>query len=218
MFFEWFFAEKISIDVITVYRYNNSKESDVMTLNKLLADNNISKYRFSKNSGVPYMTVNDICNGKTNLAECNAGTVYKISRELNVSMEALLEPYMIPRADFELFKSNVCHRLKELGDIEFLIETIESRNIITYYKRNWYPECLYLLAMIDYISRENDIPLCEDYSEIRKLKLKKLLYPSSVITAYAVSQNKEVKERAIKDSIPEFIHFNIVESEVRNVI
>lgn len=189
-----------------------------MTLNKLLADNNISKYRLSKNSGVPYMTVNDICNGKTNIAECNAGTVYKISRELNVSMEALLEPYMIPRADFELFKSNVCHRLKQLGDIEFLIETIESGNIKTYYKRNWYPECLYLLAMIDYISRVNDIPLCEDYSEIRKLKLKILLYPSSVITAYAVSQDKEFKERAIKDSIPEFIQFNIVESEVRNVI
>lgn len=75
-----------------------------------------------------------------------------------------------------------------------------------------------IMHMVDYISRVNDIPLCEDYSEIRKLKLKKLLYPSSVITAYAVSQNKEVKERAIKDSIPEFIHFNIVESEVRNVI
>lgn len=189
-----------------------------MTLNKILEDNHISKYRLSKNSGVPYMTVNDICNGKTNLAECNAGTIYKLSRELNVSMEALLEPYMIPRIDFELFKSNVCHRLKELGDIEFLIDIIESNNIFTYYKRQWYPESLYLLAMVDYISRVNDVPLCEDYSEIRKLKLKKTLYPSSVIIAYEVSQNEKVKEQALKDSIPEFIRFNIVESEVRNVI
>lgn len=201
-----------------MYRYNDSEEGETMTLNKILEDNHISKYRLSKNSGVPYMTVNDICNGKTNLAECNAGTIYKLSRELNVSMEALLEPYMIPRIDFELFKSNVCHRLKELGDIEFIIDIIESNNIFTYYKRQWYPESLYLLAMVDYISRVNDVPLCEDYSEIRKLKLKKTLYPSSVIIAYEVSQNEKVKEQAVKDSIPEFIRFNIVESEVRNVI
>ena len=33
---------------------------------------------------------------------------------------------MEKRCNFELFKSNVCHRLKESGDIDFLIETLES--------------------------------------------------------------------------------------------
>ena len=189
-----------------------------MTLNQILTNNHISKYRLSKNSGVPYMTINDICSGKTNLAECNAKTIYHIAKELHVSMEELLEPYLQPRAAFDLFKSNVCHKLKEMGDIPFLIDTLESDDINTYYQRQWYPECLYLLAMVDYISRENNIPICEDYNDLRRVKLPKVLYPNSVIASFAVSRDESVKQQAEKDSIPEFMKFNIVESEVRNVV
>lgn len=188
-----------------------------MTINNIIERNHISKYRLAKNSGIPYMTINDICSGKANLADCNAKTIYKLSKELGVSMEELLEPYMHPRPAFELFKSNVCHKLKALGDIQFLIDTIESEDIITYYNRSWYPECLYLLAMVDYISRENDVPLCEEYNQYRKLKLNDIIYPSSILTAAAVSQNNSIKEKALKNAIPEFMRFNIVESEVRNV-
>lgn len=194
------------------------KEGELMTINRVLRDNNISKYRLAKDSGIPYMTINDICSGKSNLAECNAKTVYKISKALNISMEKLIEPYTIDRPAFELFKSNVCHSLKELGDIQFLIETIESDDIITYYNREWYPECLYLLAMVDYVSRENSIPLCEEYNNLRKLKLKEILYPASLITASIVSKNDKIKSQALKSAIPEFMRFNIVESEVRNVL
>ena len=189
-----------------------------MTLNQILTDNHISKYRLSKNSGVPYMTINDICSGKTNLAECNAKTIYRIAKELHMSMEELLEPYLQPRSAFDLFKSNVCHKLKEMGDIPFLIDTLENDNINTYYQRQWYPECLYLLAMVDYISRENKIPLCEDYNNLRRMKLPNVLYPNSVIASFAVSRDEAVKRQAVIDSIPEFIRFNIVESEVRNVV
>lgn len=188
-----------------------------MKINNIIEKKHISKYRLAKNSGIPYMTINDICSGKANLADCNAKTIYKLSKELGVSMEELLEPYMLPRPAFELFKSNVCHKLKALGDIQFLIDTIESEDIITYYNRCWYPECLYLLAMVDYISRENDVPLCEEYNQYRKLKLNDIIYPSSVLTAAAVSKNNNIKEKALKNAIPEFMRFNIVESEVRNV-
>lgn len=123
-----------------------------------------------------------------------------------------------PRPAFELFKSNVCHKLKALGDIQFLIDTIESKDIITYYNRKWYPECLYLLAMVDYISRENDVPLCEEYNQYRKLKLNDTIYPSSVLTATAVSKDESIKEKALKNAIPEFLRFNIVEGDVRYVV
>lgn len=33
---------------------------------------------------------------------------------------------MEKRCSFELFKSNVCHWLKEEGDIDFLIQVLES--------------------------------------------------------------------------------------------
>lgn len=194
------------------------EEGDAMSINQILKDKRISKYRLAKDSNIPYMTINDICNGKANLAECTAKTVYKLSRALDVSMEELIEPYTLYRPDFELFKSNVCHKLKELGDIQFLIETIENDEITTYYKREWFPECLYLLAMVDYVSRDNNVSLCEEYNNLRKMKLKEILYPASLITASIVLHSDESKRKALESSIPEFIRFNIVESEVRNVI
>ncbi len=188
-----------------------------MNINEIINEKHLSKYRVAKKSGIPYMTLNDICNGKARLDKCSADTVYKLAKELDVTMEELLEPIMTPRPVFELFKSNVCHKLKELGDIDFLIDTIESDEIMTYYKRAWYPESLYLLAMVDYISRINDVPLCGAYNDIRKAKLKSVIYPSSIITAAAVSGDSKIKERAMEESIPEFMRFNIVENEVRNV-
>ena len=104
---------------------------------------------------IPYATVNDICNGKTRLEKCSAETVYRLAHALNVSMEELLAPCFIKRSSFENFKSTVCHRVKELGDINFIIDTLESQDIRTYYNRKWYPESLYLLAMLDYLSRES---------------------------------------------------------------
>lgn len=188
-----------------------------MNVNEIIREKCLSKYRVSKNSGIPYMTLNDICKGKTALEKCSADTVYKLANTLGVTMEDLLDPIMQPRPTFDLFRSNVCHRLKALGDINFLINTIESDEITIYYNRAWYPESLYLLAMVDYISRINDIPLCTSYSEIRKVKLRNVIYPSGIITASAVLGDNRIKERAIELSIPEFMRFNIVESEVRDV-
>ena len=193
------------------------QEGDFMTINEIIENKHLSKYRIAKNSGIPYMTLNDICNGKTRLEKCGADTVYKLAKELDVTMEELLEPVMQPRPAFDLYKSNVCHKLKKLGDIDFLIDTIEKDEITEYYKRSWYPESLYLLAMVDYICRVNNVPLCDAYSELRKAKLKDIVYPSSVIVADAVSKNGNVKKNAIEESIPEFMRFNIVESDVRNV-
>ena len=190
----------------------------IMLINSIMAENNISVYRLSKSSGIPYATINDICNNKVNLAKCNAETIYKLAKELNVSMEELLEPYVLPRPAFEIFKSNVTHSLKELGDIDFLIKTIESDEITVYYQRGWYPECLYLLAMVDYISRINDIPLCSAYEKYRSMKLNKKLYPMGIVAACAVSDDENLKAQAELNAIPEFLRFNIIESDVRNVI
>ena len=44
---------------------------------------------------------------------------------------------MEKRCSFELFKSNVCHQLKALGDIDFIIQTLENNKIREYYDRQW---------------------------------------------------------------------------------
>lgn len=122
------------------------------------------------------------------------------------------------RVDFDLFKSNVCHRLKELGDTEFLIDLLKTERIRRYYEKRWYPEALYLLAMLDYVSRVNEVALCTDYDDLRSQKLQETIYPSSLIAQALVTGDETIKIKAVKESIPEFIRFNIVEKDVRDVV
>lgn len=122
------------------------------------------------------------------------------------------------RASFELFKSETCHVLKNLGDIHFIIDVLENDEIRRYYNKKWYPEAFYLLAMVDYISRINNIPQCKEYNDIRSCRLESVLFPTGILLEAGLLQNESIKEQAIKDSIPEFIRHNIVEREVRNVI
>lgn len=121
------------------------------------------------------------------------------------------------RMDFECFKSEVCHRLVRMGDIDFLIEVLQSDEIRELFNRKWYAESLYLLAMLDYISRLNDVPLCSEYNDLRCCKLDRTIYPSSIIAMSVVFGNDDAKRQAEAEAIPEFLRHNIVEADVRNV-
>lgn len=189
-----------------------------MVLQDVLQNKKLSIYQLAKKSQIPYATCNDIINGKARLEKCSAETIYKLAHALDISMEELLAPCIIPRSSFENFKSAICHRVRELGDIDFIIDTLESRDIRSYYDRHWYPESLYLLAMLDYISRVNEVPICNDYDDLRRCKLKKPIYPSGVVAVSAASKNSDALFLAEETAIPEFKRFNIIESEIRNVI
>jgi hypothetical protein len=121
------------------------------------------------------------------------------------------------RSSFETYKSNVCHLVHDMGDIDFIIDTLESHKIRKYYNKKWYPESLYLLAMLDYLSRENDLPICSEYDDIRRARLAQPIFPASIIAMSAVSHSEYPKEESMERAIPEFRRFNIIESEVRNV-
>lgn len=195
-----------------------------MGINEILSQRGITKYKLAKTSGVPHTTINDICSGKTRIEKCSAETLYNISKVLGLSMESLYETgmkggtEMERRSTFDIFKSNVCHQVKDMGDLDFIIDTLESNRIRKYFDKKWYPESLYLLAMLDYLSRENDLPLSREYNDIRAHKLAEPLFPLSVIVADAATKNRKWKVESVRDAIPEFLSFNIVESEVRNVI
>lgn len=189
-----------------------------MTIQSALQQKNMSMYRLSKISKVPYATLNDICNGKTQLTKCSAETVYRLAQALDIPMEDLLRPYLVKRSSFENFKSTVCHRVKEMGDVGFMMDLLDSNAIRIYYDRHWYPESLYLLAMLDYLSRLHNLPQCSDYDDLRQCKLEKTVYPASVMAVSLAAGNDEALKQAEREAIPEFMRFNIVESEVRNVI
>ena len=194
-----------------------------MSINELLEQKKISKYRLWKESGVPQATISDICTGKTRVEKCSAETIYRIATVLDVSMESLIAPAVQNvdqerrRLSFEVFKSNTCHKVKDMGDIPFIIQLLKTNQIRELYEKKWYPEALYLLAMLDYLSRVNNVPICKNYNDIRNSKLQRPIYPSSVIILCKMMKSDAPKEECIRLAIPEFLRFNIVESEVRNV-
>ena len=188
-----------------------------MSINTLLGDKQITKYRLAKSSGVSQTTINDICSGKVNMKNCTGETLYRLAKALDVTIESLLSEAMEHRPAFEIFKSNICHYVKDMGDIEFLIDVIKSDTILGYLDRRWYREAFYLLAMVDYLCRENGLPLHEDYAELRHMKLSDVVFPAGVLVLCAALKSDEPKEESLRVAIPEFLRHNIVESEVRNV-
>lgn len=194
-----------------------------MSINEVLEQKNITKYRLWKESGVPQATISDICTGKTRIEKCSAETIFRIAKVLDVSMESLIAPAVRNveeerrRPAFDIFKSNTCHRVKDMGDIPFIIQLLKTNQIRELYEKKWYPEALYLLAMLDYLSRENNVPICKNYNDIRNSKLQRPIYPSSVIILCKTMKSDAPREECVRMAIPEFLRFNIVESEVRNV-
>lgn len=119
--------------------------------------------------------------------------------------------------DFEIYKSNICHLVKDKGDMDFIIDVLKENQIRAYWERQWYRESFYLLAMVDYLSRENGLPLCNDYGDIRSCKLSEPLYPRDILLATKLDDTLDMREQCRKEAIPEFLRFNIIESEIRNV-
>lgn len=58
-------------------------------LDRILEQKNITAYALSKKSGVPYSTISDIVNGKTEIGAVSAKVLYSISKALGMSMEQL---------------------------------------------------------------------------------------------------------------------------------
>jgi hypothetical protein len=73
------------------------------------------------------------------------------------------------RPDFEAYKNEINRRVIDMGGLAFVIDTLESGEIPTLYDRERRSECLYLLAIVDHLSRVNGLPVCSDYAELRGL-------------------------------------------------
>jgi len=77
-----------------------------MTIQQLLSDMQISRYRLSKISGIPWATLADIYSGKTHLDRCGAGTLSKLSKVLGISIEELLSLEIDPEKSTASGKPN----------------------------------------------------------------------------------------------------------------
>ena len=62
-----------------------------MTIVEIIENSGMSKYKLSKESGLPHTTLNDICSRKTDILRSSSATVYKLAKALNVPMEFIIE-------------------------------------------------------------------------------------------------------------------------------
>ncbi|MEE1341775.1 MAG: hypothetical protein U0L23_03590 [Lachnospiraceae bacterium] len=122
---------------------------------------------------------------------------------------------MYTSQDFEVFKGNVYVRIQENGPLDFISKILVSNVIEEYWNDQNTLYAIYLLAMVDYLSKMNGVPLYSKYDYMRKYKLKDRIYPLSITISAKIDNKSE--EEYIDDAIPEFLKYNIVEGDIFNV-
>ena len=63
--------------------------------NQALEQSNLSMYRLSKNTGVPYSIINDLAQGKKNINHCEALVVARLAAGLHTTVYEIMNNYQI---------------------------------------------------------------------------------------------------------------------------
>lgn len=182
-------------------------------IKQYLEENSISLYKLAKDSNVSYPVVYNIVNGKKDIKKCAYFVVEQLASALGIDMSLLVDMCNL-RYHFSTFRSEQQHLLKRKGELQYLIDVLESDSIQKEWDNSRKLEALYLLAMTDYISRKNQIDKCTKYEHIRCYKPDRLIYPADVELECKLKNDESAKKRAIANAIPEFLNFNIVEGEI----
>ena len=185
-----------------------------MYIKQYLEDNSISIYKVANSALVAYPTVFNIVNGKVDILNCALGVVKKIADALNLTIDELLT-LCDKNHSFNLFRSEQCHLVNRIGEIDYVIDLLEKKKIDYYWKLDMKAEAFYLLAMLDYLSRRNGLPKCTEYEDIRRYKLEKTVFPADTELSEKLL-GKDAQQEALDHAIPEFLNFNIVECEIIN--
>jgi hypothetical protein len=105
--------------------------------------------------------------------------------------------------NFYLFRSNIQHVIKREG-MDAISYIIDSGNIRNFYVSKDYLKSLYLLSCLDTLCIEYELPLCGDYDDIRKCKLKAPVFLGN-------------EKREDESYLPEFAKHNIYEVSIHDV-
>lgn len=154
-------------------------------------------------SGIPYATLYPIIRGKVDIGTCSYYTVAKLARFFGYRPDEIV----YEQEEFQTFRNNLHHRIKQ-NELECVLEIIESDDVSAYMRQEDYLKAFYLVATVDYISKRNDIPLCDKYSSIRNLKLESPYY---VGDSALVDADKE-------NCIEEFVRYNIYEGDLYDAV
>lgn len=185
-----------------------------MYIKQYLENNSISIYKVANSALVAYPTVFNIVNGKVDILNCALGVVKKIADALDLTIDELLT-LCDKNYSFNLFRSEQCHLVNRMDEIDYVIDLLEKKKIDYYWKLDMKVEAFYLLAMLDYLSKRNGLPKCNEYDEIRRYKLEKPIFPADTELSEKLL-GKDAHKEAMDHAIPEFLDYNIVECEIIN--
>lgn len=177
-----------------------------MIINEILYRKKWSKNQLAIKANIPYSTIEDIFSRKTKIGNLTLTNSIKLAKALDIDVKDVIN--LQNKTDEDVFRSMVSHNLVKLGDLRFIEETIESKEITKLFKYQLFFESLYLLSTLDYVSNKNNIPLVKEYDYIRKLKLNNISYPKSI--KYLIQDEQKLKIE-FNNSIPEFKIHNIAE-------
>lgn len=191
-------------------------------IKEYLQKTNMSIKQLSEKTGIAYSSLYNLVHEKSKIQDCKADSLYKLANVMSVSMDELYKNevskaqiLVSSKKEFELFKSEICHQVKKLGNIQFLISTIKSDDIEKLWNDEKYAESLYLLSMVDYLSRLEDIPLCNKYRMYRVKRIDPPIYPASE-ELYCSIMDLPLNANSEK-YIPEFASHGIMEGDVFDV-
>ena len=154
-------------------------------------------------SGIPYATLYPIIKGQVDIGTCSYYTVAKLARFLGCRPDEIV----YEKEDFQTFRNNLHHRIKS-NELECILEIIESDDVSTYIRHEDYLKALYLVATVDYISKKNNITLCDKYSSVRRIRLEQPYY---VGDSSLIDPDK-------RECIDEFLKFNIYEGDLFDAV
>lgn len=176
---------------------------------------------YLSDSEVKTLKVNTKQLNSPNLTDFTDDELFDISETLHLNINEVKFLIQIPkRLEFDIFKSEMCYRLKTYGDIKF-INVIESKKIIEkYWKFKWYAESLYTLALIEELYYENNLEISNKYKFYQKQQLKNPLFPKSAYMEMCLfnSEKEQIEQIYLKNANKYFLKYNIVEGNIRDVV
>ena len=203
-----------------------------MYINQLMNEQDMTYEELCMKSGIAGSTIRDILDGTSYIPNCKASTLYDIASALNTTVEDILEnswdeeddeykdenptfeltpdpPEAFYLAQYDILK--MLHETKD--DVVFINSLRKSGAIHELIEHGSTTMALYLVALIDYLSRINNRPLPEEYAFTHDYRLSEPVYPISVMKSVndPVRMKKQIEELENK-SIPEFARFNIWET------
>ena len=174
-----------------------------MNFEKELKKRHVNIRSCSLQSGIPYATLYPIVKGQVDIGTCSYNTVAKLARFLGYRPDEIV----YEKEDFQTFRNNVHHQVKQ-DELTFLLETIESDDVAAYARHEDYLKALYLVATVDYLSRKNQLPLCDKYDEFRHTKLSQPYYVGD--SSFLASDGGRC--------IDEFVKYNIYEGDLYDAV